>query len=1114
MQEEDIMEFSYEQNDELYNKKIQPVPAPRREIGIDIDNSVIDTIVEVGEQKVNINQLEAFTSISQRRDQLYTMLDNMSTDPIVAAALEIYAEDATEANDDGRVVWVDSNDGNVQKYVEFLLDTLNIDKNMYKWTYSLCKYGDLYLRLFRESEVEDHLLDGIEQRNNNNYYSNNYYDRYILTEDKKQSLDEQVNIKVFKDSDKFIHYIEMIPNPAEMFELTKFGKTYAYIQAPTNLYNSNNVLANDGTGMNMLNQFYLNYSFRRNDIDVYGATEFVHGTLEDNASRFPEKVQIFLDDDKYREHEANRDRSSSLGGSGNSSSSSGDSGLSYSVKRGQSILYDVYKAWRNKSLLENSILLNRLTKSSIVRVVQVEVGDMPKEQVQPHIYNIKSLIEQKSALNVNESLNEYVNPGPIENTIYIPTRGGQGNLSVQQIGEDVDVKSLADLDYFQNQFFGATKIPKQYLGCLRGNTDILLLNGKKVTVEDMFNNKDSYIGAGIMACNADGSLQPTRISNIMLTKPSTDFIRIHLDNGEYVDVTNDHKMMLRDGRYILAEDLAVGDSLMPYYDYVKDGRRYVLDNKDGKYKPQYRVVAENEQTIPASYQVHHKDTIKINDDFTNLEVLSVKEHYAKHENTLHESNKKRCAERRSLGKPVSKHVGQRVINNGIRQYWINGDDELPVGYSYGTLPFSQDHKDKIKKALTGLKKNYDCVKNFGDNFSEKSKQTKLERKNAGLYDEQYRKKSEELKLRVLEKSGIFSEEAAEKRMARFPENRRNKNVYVRCLACGNVEQVRRNGDWYKKYLNKEVFWFCCDECRKLNKAGKLGRSYSLFINSNSDANIYENNRFNGDSRPDTFLKFDTLEQIIPTINDYSPECNHKVVGIEYINANEPAYDISVEADCHTFALPCGIFVHNCTDDATGFNGGTALSLTSSRYAKSIKRIQTALISMLTDAINLLLLDKGMDNYVNKFSLHMMPPTTQEELDRRDNLSNKLGLARDIIDMLSDIDDVPTKLTITKDLLSEIINDPDVLREIQDYIDKLNSENGQEEESSNDEFDFDSSNDDYNEEPSESSSGLSMNDDLADLRSEEPAESPDEEPSRELPSMNDTEINFADADAEI
>ena len=114
----------------------------------------------------------------------------------------------------------------------------------------------------------------------------------------------------------------------------------------------------------------MSYRFKRGDVDLHGPMDYVHACLEDNTSRTPEKVQIFT---------------------GNSEEET--DALTYTVKRGQSLLYNVFKNWRELQLLESSVLLNRVTKSSIVRMISVEVGDMPKEMVGPHLQGIKALIE-------------------------------------------------------------------------------------------------------------------------------------------------------------------------------------------------------------------------------------------------------------------------------------------------------------------------------------------------------------------------------------------------------------------------------------------------------------------------------------------------------------------------------------------------------------------------------------------------------------------------------------------------------------------------------------------------------------------------------------------------
>lgn len=399
----------FEYDKDIYDKPIKAKPTPPREIGIDTENNFYHNIVDAYQvSQLNLSAIDAFTRVAQTREEVYSLLDTMTEDSIVATALSIYAADATEYNDQGRIVWCESSNDSAAKYVTFLLDTFNVDKYVYKWVYNLCKYGDVYLRLYRESESEDPIFGNKD----------------------KKTLQEDVNIKAFKDNDKYIHYVEMIKNPAEMFELTRMGKTVGYIQAkvPVNQFKTDT-----------LTNSLFRYNINRGDVDVYQATEFVHATLDDVSNRTTEEVDIFSEDSE-------------------------NPSAKYTVKRGQSLLYNLFKVWREKMLLENSIMLNRVTKSSITRLLQIEVGDMPKEQVTKTMSRVKTLIEQKSALNLNQSMTEYTNPGPIENTVYMPTHNGVGAITMQTVGGDVDVKGLADLDHIMNQFYGALGIPKQFLG--------------------------------------------------------------------------------------------------------------------------------------------------------------------------------------------------------------------------------------------------------------------------------------------------------------------------------------------------------------------------------------------------------------------------------------------------------------------------------------------------------------------------------------------------------------------------------------------------------------------------------------------------------------------------
>ncbi len=404
-------------------------------IDIDITKALIDDIIEGGiNGGLDTSAIESFTSLSNSREQVYQVIDNMAADSSVASVIKIIAEEATEMNDQGHIVWCESQDPKISLFVNYLLNVMNADKNIYGWVYNLIKYGDVYLRLFRESDYEDKVF----KKDNIN---NSLAARTTLNESTNKPLDEAINLNIHNTSDKYSHYVEMINDPGTIYELVKFGRTYGYIETP-NEENKVDFLSST-FGATGSNNTIGNFRMKSTDVNIYQADDFVHACLEDNFTRFPEKVELFVTDDDYKNNTNSQ---------------------AYTVRRGKSMLIDAYKIWREKSLLENSILLNRITKSSIVRNIQVEVGDMPKTQVQQTLRRVKELFEQKSALNVGEAMSEYNSPGPIENNIFTATHNGQGAITINAIGGDIDVKNLADLDAWIIKFYAAFGIPKAYLG--------------------------------------------------------------------------------------------------------------------------------------------------------------------------------------------------------------------------------------------------------------------------------------------------------------------------------------------------------------------------------------------------------------------------------------------------------------------------------------------------------------------------------------------------------------------------------------------------------------------------------------------------------------------------
>lgn len=411
----------------VYNNPTKSVPVPEPEIGIDVKNSVTQEILKSDDtSRLNTTLLNSFLDVSRSRDTQYDIIDQMCQDSIPSAILESFAEDATATNENKESIWCVADDPKIAKTVQFIINSLQLNKNIHKYTTSFIKYGDVYLKLYRQS---DYKTDPLFDKKNNG----------------KENLNEDINLHIDSNSDHLVSYVELVDNPATTFELTRFGKTAGFIQTHIDLHTQKSADVIKTLGNNIYQ-----YSFNQRDVDIYEPTRFVHASLDDDVDRAIEEVEITLDNTSDKKYKDNK--------------------VTYKVRSGQSLFYNTFRIWRELSLLENSLMLSRLTKSSITRVIQVETGNVAKEEVSQILQSVKQMIEQKASLNPGTSMAEYTNPGPIENNIYMATHDGKGAITTSQIGGDYDPKQLTDLDYFKNKWWGSFGIPKQYFGDTNDST--------------------------------------------------------------------------------------------------------------------------------------------------------------------------------------------------------------------------------------------------------------------------------------------------------------------------------------------------------------------------------------------------------------------------------------------------------------------------------------------------------------------------------------------------------------------------------------------------------------------------------------------------------------------
>ena len=84
---------------------------------------------------------------AQRRE-LFRDYEVMDSDPIISSALDIYSDESTVDNVEGRVLKIKTDNPKVHKILHNLFyDILNIEFNLWPWIRNMTKYGDFFLKL-------------------------------------------------------------------------------------------------------------------------------------------------------------------------------------------------------------------------------------------------------------------------------------------------------------------------------------------------------------------------------------------------------------------------------------------------------------------------------------------------------------------------------------------------------------------------------------------------------------------------------------------------------------------------------------------------------------------------------------------------------------------------------------------------------------------------------------------------------------------------------------------------------------------------------------------------------------------------------------------------------
>ena len=467
-----------------------------------------------------------------------------------------------------------------------------------------------------------------------------------------------------------------------------------------------------------------------------------------------------------------------------------------------------------------------------------------------------------------------------------------------------------------------------HCSCLHPDTRIKLLDGRIVTVEEMCKLYENGETLYVYSTDKNGDFKPGLVEKVWITKTTSEFIKVTLDNGESIITTPDHPYMLRNGKYELAQNLSVGASLMPLYtSLTKNGYETVKFNTTGKYHSTYKIVAESlkadeiaaarlralpEDDMKYDIAIHHSDFIKSNNHPDNLKVMTAREHWDYH-NSLSFNNK-----------PLEMQENIRKVSraNALKR-------------NANPTPAMLEQRKKFQEA--GKLRNYD--------EDRKAQQSEIAKKvfteyydNLTAEDLLSLSKSRSLNTKEAWKAGKFDtdafKEAAKKRgidmhtperealsklgVQNYWDNLKSEDRELRNNICRNNiakahDKIRgtKFSEEHKQKISQARINRTPEEKAEALKRAELTKIHNILKVIIAHGELISDETYRKyyiKGAPHYSKHFNTLSE---AANYY--QINHRIVSIEHLTLPEtPVYDIKV-AEWSNFAVDAGVILHNCPD---------------------------------------------------------------------------------------------------------------------------------------------------------------------------------------------------------
>jgi hypothetical protein len=149
---------------------------------------------------------------------------------------------------------------------------------------------------------------------------------------------------------------------------------------------------------------------------------------------------------------------------------------------GRSVLEQIYKVFKQKELLEDSILIYRVSRAPERRIFKIDVGNMPSHLAMQFVERVKNEMHQRRIPTVTGGgqniMDASYNPLSINEDYFFPQSADGRGSSVDTLPGGTNLGEIDDLKYFNNKMARGLRVPSSYLPTGPDDSDRALSDGR------------------------------------------------------------------------------------------------------------------------------------------------------------------------------------------------------------------------------------------------------------------------------------------------------------------------------------------------------------------------------------------------------------------------------------------------------------------------------------------------------------------------------------------------------------------------------------------------------------------------------------------------------------